>query len=669
VSAAILVVLATLGATFVVAQSLHTAPASADQLTSGELAQNGSFEAGMAPWQEGGNSNFAVYANGQIAPGDTAYAGTHYAATNATGPGGGFYEDIVGLTINPGDTFCGSAELREQLNETGATGNFVIWLIGGSSDENGSAAFSDLGNGANWEQFSACVTATTAHTQVRIQFYPNPGTGTIDVDAVDVHDALEVAAPVSQNGGFESGAAPWQVGSDSNFVVYANGQIAPSDTAFAGTHYAATNTSAAGGGFYEDITGLSIGPGDTFCGSAELREQLSETGVSGSFVVWLIGGSSNESGSAEFSNLGNGANWEKFSTCVTATSAHSEVRIQFYPNPGTGTVDVDAVDVQNYLDIEESVSQNGSFEAGSAPWQEGSNSNFAVYANGQIAPGDTAYAGTHYAATNATGPGGGFYEDISGLAINPGDVFCGSAELREQLNETGATGTFVIWLIGGVSNENGSATFSNLGNGANWQQFSACVTATTPHTQVRIQFYPNPGTGTIDVDAVETGNVSSAAPNPDCTPDNSCTPQTFADTLLSQPGIDAPITASNEYALETWALAEGGGAGCPGQPADQSPWQNSAGPAGNPLNTTQTEPGSTNWNPVGVQIYSNADGQTCWYWGVLATTQTLTGAIGNYGPIISALRNPVLDDYSQCVQLATAVGNSEWGTGNFSADC
>jgi hypothetical protein len=44
-----------------------------------------------------------------------------------------------------------------------------------------------------------------------------------------------------------------------------------------------------------------------------------------------------------------------------------------------------------------------------------------------------------------------------------------------------------------------------------------------------------------------------------------------------------------------------------------APWGYSAGPAGNPLNTTQSEPGSTAYNSASVQIYADADGQTCWY--------------------------------------------------------
>jgi hypothetical protein len=666
--AALLLVMAALAAALVITRS-HAVGAASGQLTSGELAQNGSFEGGVSPWIPGGNTGFAVYANGQIAAGDAAYAGNHYAAMNTTSQGGGLYQDVTGLTIEPGDTFCGSAQVRDQLQESGAAGSFVVWLIGGNSNENGIDNFADLGTGASWQQVSTCVTATTPHSQLRIQFYPNPGTPTVDVDAVDVHRSLQVAAPVAQNGGFESGLAPWQVGGSTGFAIYANGQIAAGDTALAGTHYAAMNTTSPGGGIFQDVTGLTIEPGDTYCGNAELRDQLQETGAAGSFVIWLIGGTSNESGIYNFSQLGTGSNWQRASTCVTATTAHTQVRIQFYPTPGTPTVDVDAVNVQSDLDVQESVTQNGSFESGVSPWIPGGNTGFAVYGNGQIAAGDAAYAGNRYAAMNTTSPGGGLYEDVTGLTIVPGDSVCGSAEVRDQLQESGAAGSFVIWLIGGASNEGGIDDFSHLGTGANWQEVSTCVTATTAHSQIRIQFYPTPGTPTVDVDAVETGNVSSATRNPDCTPNNACTPQSFADTLLTQPGVNAPITASNEYALEIWALAEGGGAGCPGQPADQLPWSNSGGPAGNPLNTTQHEPGSTNWNGVGVQIYRDGSGATCWSWGVLATTQTITGAIGNYGPILSAFRNPSLDARTQCGRVAVAVGNSQWGTGNFSADC
>ncbi|HEY1918464.1 MAG TPA: hypothetical protein VGH27_23060 [Streptosporangiaceae bacterium] len=159
----------------------------------------------------------------------------------------------------------------------------------------------------------------------------------------------------------------------------------------------------------------------------------------------------------------------------------------------------------------------------------------------------------------------------------------------------------------------------------------------------------------------------TSTPGSGCGAADNCTPQTFADALLGYPGINGVVSASNEYALETWERAEGGGAGCPGQPADTAPWANSAGPAGNPINTTQQEPGSTSWNSVGVQIYQNYDGVTCWEWGIKANADTLLN--GFYANILSVLDNPLSSDQSQCVDLAEAVGNSPWGTGNFSDDC
>jgi hypothetical protein len=159
----------------------------------------------------------------------------------------------------------------------------------------------------------------------------------------------------------------------------------------------------------------------------------------------------------------------------------------------------------------------------------------------------------------------------------------------------------------------------------------------------------------------------------DCTPTNSCTPTSFADGLFLFPGtspeVNAPVTGPNEYAMRKWELIEGGGGGCPGQPASSGIWpvhgDGSYGPAGNPINTTLGEPGSTNWNSVGVQIYADSSGHTCWYWGVKANADTLTN--GLYANVLSVLRNPAADNYTQCVNLKNAVISSPWGTKNWPA--
>lgn len=138
-----------------------------------------------------------------------------------------------------------------------------------------------------------------------------------------------------------------------------------------------------------------------------------------------------------------------------------------------------------------------------------------------------------------------------------------------------------------------------------------------------------------------------------CGASNNCTPATFASAILTYPGIGAPVTGANVSAFEVWERAEGGN------------WDNSA--HCNPINTTEPEPGSYSINSVGVKAYVNADGHTCWYWGIKANGDTLQN--GYYGAILSVLRRPSSSSYTQCVDLAHAVGSTPWGTGDYAADC
>jgi len=149
------------------------------------LAVNAGFENGSGPWAPlASGTNFVVYQGGQVA-GESARSGSYYGATNTQMSGGGIYQDVA-LSTSPGQSVCGSAWVRTQYPGTGGAGTFALWLLGGSSNENGVATFSSLGNAGNWTQVSTCVTATTAHTTLRIQFYPQPGGPTIDIDDVDV---------------------------------------------------------------------------------------------------------------------------------------------------------------------------------------------------------------------------------------------------------------------------------------------------------------------------------------------------------------------------------------------------------------------------------------------------------------------------------------------------
>jgi hypothetical protein len=135
---------------------------------------------------------------------------------------------------------------------------------------------------------------------------------------------------------------------------------------------------------------------------------------------------------------------------------------------------------------------------------------------------------------------------------------------------------------------------------------------------------------------------------------HSCTAATFAVAILGvQPqapsgGVNGPTIGANIDAIARWMGSENGPLGCPG---------------GNPLNTTQPEPGSFSINGAHVQRYQDANGQSCQYWGILATDQTLLN--GHYNNILGILRNPQHDSMQQCLTLARSPDMTTWGSISF----
>ena len=111
---------------------------------------------------------------------------------------------------------------------------------------------------------------------------------------------------------------------------------------------------------------------------------------------------------------------------------------------------------------------------------------------------------------------------------------------------------------------------------------------------------------------------------------------TWAQAFLKSLGM--PITADNVAALVAWEMAEGGH------------WYNTA--YFNPLNTTQSMPGATVFNSVGVKAY------TSWEQGLKASVITLRN--GYYGGILDALSRG-----NDAQAVANAVAASPWGTGSF----
>lgn len=149
------------------------------------------------------------------------------------------------------------------------------------------------------------------------------------------------------------------------------------------------------------------------------------------------------------------------------------------------------------------------------------------------------------------------------------------------------------------------------------------------------QFLPNASCNfTSSPESIRSAVVPNAtSTNPSCI----YTPSDFANAFLN--AIPEPDSSSNVEAIIGWEEAEGGN------------WHNNA--EFNPLNTTYALDGSTSINGVGVQSYSG------WTVGVTATVATIEN--GYYGGILSALAAG-----NSATTVATAVGNSKWGTPNFS---
>ncbi len=142
---------------------------------------------------------------------------------------------------------------------------------------------------------------------------------------------------------------------------------------------------------------------------------------------------------------------------------------------------------------------DGGFNGSSVGWHNGASTNYVVYPSGS--GGTTSFEGSGYLATNTTSGAGGVYQDIP-AAISAGQTFCASMELTTGDGGSGATGALVLWLTGGLSNENGMRVASNLPGGSTWTQEQTCVMATTAHTALRVQLYPAAGGPSVAIDDV-----------------------------------------------------------------------------------------------------------------------------------------------------------------------
>jgi Domain of unknown function (DUF1906) len=297
------------------------------------LLTNGGFNNYLSGWHVAGGAHAAAYASGVA--GTQAFESTGYLATNASLPSGSVYQDVA-VKINAGDTYCVTAQATTARTAPGGSATFALWMLGGGGAENSTVHLSGLPGSSTWTPGEVCTTATTSHTTVRVQLYPLSKGPTVGLDAVTlVHDMVK-------NGGFNQPLTTWHAMTRTNMVEYKSSKTA--STAYEGSGYMATNSSSSTGGVYQDVP-MSIARGTTFCASGRFTTVGAGSGAGGHFVLWLFGGGGNEQSSVVLSGLPGKSVWTFAQACITATTSHTALRIQYYAAVNGPTVGMDAVDV------------------------------------------------------------------------------------------------------------------------------------------------------------------------------------------------------------------------------------------------------------------------------------------------------------------------------------
>jgi hypothetical protein len=602
-----------------------------------QLLSNPDFGQNLSHWNLDAGANWAVYQGYGVVE-DGQFLETN---TGSAGAGASVYQD-VSTTAALGHSYRGSMLLRSPANVSVPV-RLALWALGGSSGSLVGVTNATLTSNS-WQRVSVDTDITNSgYTNLRLQLYVDATGINVDVDGPMLQDAG------LGNASFEQGTTNWGITPNAAWAVYPT-------SANESTNFLEWNWGNAGYGssISQDVTTQPTN-GEDYQAAMMLRSP-SGTPITVQLVLWALGGSSADESGVTTTTVSS-TSWQPVGvTLHVGAGGFTDLRVQLYSYT-SANLDVDTTSLT---------------DAGL------SNSNFENNFNGWSA----SPAGMAYAVYNTSQA----YEDNTLLEMNTGNQTSGTVQTSANFSVTpGAYNAYValrspasvpanvhlrLFTNGGKTEV---ALSSFTVSSSNWALYSVELdVANTGHTGLSFRVgIVNSGVN-LDVGAanlVYSHGSPVSATSGDCTPSNSCSPVTFSDALLAEPQINGPATGPNVYALEVWDEAEGGGAGCPGQPPNTAPWAYSSGPAGNPINTTQSNAGSqpTTWNSVGVQQFQDAAGHTCWYWGLAATYQTLIN--GYYGAIISALQNPASTNNAQCVALAQAVGSTPWGTGNFSGDC
>ncbi|MGA2529437.1 MAG: CHAP domain-containing protein [Acidimicrobiales bacterium] len=469
--------------------AVMTADDAASRLPAADLVLDGGFNhRGLGAWHKTSHSHVGIEMARAITTKQATapYEGYGFAVTRSSAPGAGIYQDIP-FPVSSGDSFCADAEVVTAGEDSGAVGTMSLWLLGGSQSQSSKAHFGPLRGRNQWTPVSSCLTATSAHSDIRIQFYDAPHTPQLGIDAVDVHQSFVL------NGGFDHHVGTgWQIAKHSWLGIESAGSLGTMP--YGGNGFAVTNTTASSGGIYQDVP-LSIRAGDTLCADAEVVTAGAHSGARGNMALSLVGRSRPQLSSVNFAKLPGRSRWTAISTCVTATGPHTGFRIQFDSARRAPTLGIDGVDVH------QSFVENGGFNNhGSAGWHKAGNTWFESEAAGKLST--SAYEGNEFGATSTSVRGGGIYQVVS-LPISAGESLCADAQVVTAGVRAGAEGEMALSLLGKSPSQASSVPFGPLPAQGRWTPVSTCVTSAGPHSGFRIEFFDIPHTPALGIDAVD----------------------------------------------------------------------------------------------------------------------------------------------------------------------
>jgi hypothetical protein len=294
------------------------------------LLVNGGFNSSLTGWSGLPGTHMGGYASG--VGGTQAFEGTGFGVTSAVTPTASTYQDVP-MKIATGDTYCATIQATTLGAATGGKGSFALWMTGGRA-ENSSVSMPPLLGNSVWSPAEVCTTATSPHTGMRVQFYPRVGGQTVGLDGATL------VRPLLKNGGFNGATNPWRVMASTNMAPYR--ASATGSYPYEGGGYLATNTRSPNGGVYQDVN-IAIAKGSRYCASGRFTSVGTGSTAGGRMVVWLLGGGGNEQANVTLTNLPGNSVWTLGQACVTATTNHTTLRVQYYAAVYGPTVGMDAI--------------------------------------------------------------------------------------------------------------------------------------------------------------------------------------------------------------------------------------------------------------------------------------------------------------------------------------